>query len=481
MQAAQILAGYSLGEADLLRRAMGKKKQEEMDKQRERFVSGCADKQIPTEQANELFDLIDKFAGYGFNKSHAAAYALLAYQTAWMKTYHPQAFFAASMCFDMHQTDKLAIFVDDMRRLEINCLPPCVNKSEAEYSVEKTDEGLAVRYALAGLKNVGEKAMEGLAASRKQDGLYKSLDDFAGRIDPSQINRRSLENLAASGAFDMIEPNRGAIAGAADLILATANSAKESRESGQGGFFDGDSGGDGANIRLKIDESWSVGEIMAHEKDAFGFYFAAHPVSQFQAVAESYGAKSYGELMQIGHIPEGTRRAAKMAAMVEGTRWRETRRGKRFVMVELSDSSGQFSASCFEESIAERLAEWGEESACLLVDVEMDMPAGEETPRFAISGAKPLEGLTSVSRLKMEMQVDSVDAIQQLQHVVAPLQDGRCELVITAPSTPGQFVEISLGKRFLFDVEVKNQLEAIAGIHKVQLAPLGPPHLSVVR
>src|SRR5436190_13096423 len=163
MQAAPVPAGYSLGEADLLRRAMGKKIKSEMDAQRAGFVSGCERvNNILPAKANELFDLIDKFAGYGFNKSHAAAYALVAYQTAWLKAHHPVEFYAASMCFDMHQTDKLAIFVDDMRRMGLECLPPSINASQADFSVEPHGEGHAVRYALGALKNVGEKAMEQL-------------------------------------------------------------------------------------------------------------------------------------------------------------------------------------------------------------------------------------------------------------------------------------------------------------------------------
>lgn len=185
MQAAQILAGYTLGEADLLRRAMGKKIQAEMDKQRKRFVEGAAKNDIDAVKANELFDLIDKFAGYGFNKSHAAAYALLSYQTAWLKAHYPEEFFAASMCFDMHQSEKLNVFVQDMQRLNIACLPPCINHSEAEYAVEKHGDGYAVRYALAGLKNVGEKAMEELVNGRAEKGAFTSLADMAQRIDPA--------------------------------------------------------------------------------------------------------------------------------------------------------------------------------------------------------------------------------------------------------------------------------------------------------
>ncbi len=202
MEAAKVLAGYSLGEADLLRRAMGKKIQSEMDAQRSRFVAGCAENAIGETKANELFDLIDKFAGYGFNKSHAAAYALVAYQTAWLKAHHPVEFYAASMNFDVGQTDKLAIFVDDMRRLDVPCLPPDINASEADFSVETmTDGTLAVRYALGALKGVGRRAMELLVEERKANGPFRSLDEFAARVDPGALNRRQHQSLACSGAL----------------------------------------------------------------------------------------------------------------------------------------------------------------------------------------------------------------------------------------------------------------------------------------
>jgi DNA polymerase-3 subunit alpha len=208
MQAAQVLAGYSLGDADLLRRAMGKKVQAEMDVQRQRFVDGCKTVSgIEKAKANELFDYIDKFAGYGFNKSHAAAYALLSYQTAWLKTHYPHEFYAASMCFDMHQSDKLATFVDDMRRAGFALAGPCVNHSEAEFTVERTEEGLAVRYALAGIRNVGEKAMDALVAERETNGAFTSLEDLFRRAPPGSMNRRQIEGLAAAGAFDCLEPS----------------------------------------------------------------------------------------------------------------------------------------------------------------------------------------------------------------------------------------------------------------------------------
>ncbi|WP_295442884.1 DNA polymerase III subunit alpha [Sphingorhabdus sp. EL138] len=474
MQAAQILAGYSLGEADLLRRAMGKKIQAEMDAQRERFVTGCATHAISAHRANELFDLIDKFAGYGFNKSHAAAYAVLAYQTAWLKTHHPEEFYAASMCFDMHQTDKLATFIDDMRRLDVTCLQPDINRSEAEFTVETDAHGEhAVRYALGGIKNVGERAMEILVTERATAGLFKSLDDFANRVDPSQINRRSLENLAAAGAFDALDPNRGAVHAAAETILAAAQSARDSRESGQGGLF-GEGGSDMAALRIDSSLHWAPSEHMNQEKDAFGFYFSAHPCSQYEALAISHGAKPYAVWLDSGPIPEGVRRAATMSALIEGVRWRESRKGKRFMIADFSDNSGQFSVRCFDDALGVQLAEWTKEAECLLLNCEMDMRPGDEAPSFTVKSVKPLSGLTSVSRLKMQLDVTHEAAMAQLAQLVTPLDGGRSELVVKTRAADGRWVHIVLGRRFQFEASLLAQVRNIDGIENAELAPLGP-------
>ncbi len=330
MQAAQILAGYSLGDADLLRRAMGKKVQAEMDAQRQRFVDGCRDvSDIDAAKANELFDLIDKFAGYGFNKSHAAAYALLAYQTAWLKAHYPEEFYAASMCFDMHQSEKLAQFVDDARRHDIEIAPPSLNRSVAEFSVERTDDGYAVRYALAGIRNVGEKAMDAIVREREESGWFESLKDLFERLPPGSMNRRQLEGLVCAGALDEFEPNRGMLFENIDLLLATADAATRERESGQTALFAGDESGN-ADLRLKEIDDWSRPERMAKERENFGFYFSAHPVQQYWTIASANGARTYQSLMEAG-APSGGRQAAVMAAMVESVNKGKTRRGKDFV------------------------------------------------------------------------------------------------------------------------------------------------------
>jgi DNA polymerase-3 subunit alpha len=309
--------------------------------------------------------------------------------------------------------------------------------------------------------------------------LFKSLDDFANRVDPSQINRRSLENLAAAGAFDNLEPNRGAVHAAAETLLAAAQSARDSRESGQGGLF-GEGGSDMAALRIDSSLQWAPGEQMNQEKDAFGFYFSAHPCSQYEALAISHGAKPYAVWLDSGPIPEGIRRLATMSALIEGIRWRESRKGKRFMIADFSDNSGQFSVRCFDEAVGTQLAEWAKDAECLLLDCEMDMRPGDETPSFTVKSAKALSGLTSVSRLKMQLDVTHEAAMAQLAQIVAPLGGGRSELVIKTRAADGRWVHIVLGRRFQIDASLLAQLRIIDGIENVELAPLGPV-LALVR
>ncbi|APG63686.1 DNA polymerase III subunit alpha [Sphingorhabdus lutea] len=480
MQAAQILAGYSLGEADLLRRAMGKKIQAEMDVQRKRFVDGCAEKAINASQANSLFDLIDKFAGYGFNKSHAAAYALLAYQTGWLKTHYPYEFYAASMCFDMHQTDKLAIFADDMRRNKITCLGPCVNHSSASYIVEQNDDGLAVRYALAGLKNVGQKAMEQIVVERKNNGPFTDINDFANRVDSSQLNKRQVENLACAGAFDSIYADRAAIFSSAEMIISVAQTAQQERISGQGGLFAGEEENSGfAGNIIQQCTPWDISEKMQNEKHAFGFYFAAHPMEQYRAVAEAKGASSYALLCNSGPIAEGVKKNAKMAAMVEAVRWRESKRGNRFVVVEMSDQSGQFSASCFEEEMGKKLAEQAEKSACLLFSLELDMKAGEETPRFTIKSFQSLEILAKTVSTTLELYLSSDNNLSMLSTLLTRSGEGRGVVLAKMPAGQNKIATMLLGRNFKFDADILEEIKALEGVDTAEITA-NNKHLQIV-
>ncbi len=470
MQAAQILAGYSLGDADLLRRAMGKKVQAEMDAQRQRFVDGCLENSgIEKGKANELFDLIDKFAGYGFNKSHAAAYALLAYQTAWLKTHYPHEFYAAAMCFDMHQSEKLAIFVDDMRRAGIELAGPDMNRSEAEFTVERTDNGYAVRYGLAGLRNVGEKAMDAIAAEREANGWFESLEQMFERLPPGSMNRRQLESLVSAGALDELEANRAALFANADMLIAIADAAQRERSSGQGGLFGGEDHS-APDLRLVETEEWSRSDMMSHERDTFGFYFAAHPVTQFKAIASANGARSYASIMESG-VPGGGRQAAVMAAMVESVNRGKTRRGKDFVRADFSDPSGQFSAACFEETLVEPMQRWAKEGTCLLIQVELDSPSPDEPPRVTIRGARPLSEVTGGTSMQLTLDVHHEGAVQMLASMLEGGAEGRGDVQARIKTADNMSATILLGSDFQLDGELAEKLAEVDGLENVELKP----------
>ncbi|MGE3396176.1 MAG: DNA polymerase III subunit alpha [Sphingomonas sp.] len=471
MEAARVLAGYSLGEADLLRRAMGKKIQAEMDAQRSRFVEGCAANEIPAAKANELFDLIDKFAGYGFNKSHAAAYALVAYQTAWLKAHHRHEFYAASMAFDIHLTDKLAIFTDDMRRLDVTCLPPAINASRADFSVEDHEGALAVRYALGALKGVGEKAMAQLVAERETNGPFRNLDDFAGRVDPRLLNRRQIESLAGGGAFDGIA-ERWTVHAAAETILAAAASAAEARTSGQGGLF-GEGPADVAPIRMPHAEHWTLAQRMAAEKESFGFYFSAHPVDNYRHLVDAHGAKTFAQLAAMPAPADGGRVGATMAALVEDTRYRTSQRGRRYMMATLSDPSGQFEASIFDDQAMEQVTAAAKSGSCTLLTVEADRRPGEETPRIAIRTLQPLDSLASRTRLQLEIAVDDAGAPARIATLVAGEHGGSGLIRLKALFGSGE-ADLILGRDYRIDAELEARIARIEGVASVSLAVQGP-------
>ena len=480
MQAAQVLAGYSLGDADLLRRAMGKKVQAEMDAQRGRFVEGCkAVSDIDPKRANELFDLIDKFAGYGFNKSHAAAYGLLAYQTGWMKAHYPEEFYAASMCFDMHQSDKLSVFVDDARRYPngmggVEVLPPCINASESRFSVEQTDHGYAVRYALAGIRNVGEKAMEAIVAEREAGGPFTSLKDFFERLPQGTMNRRQLEGLICAGALDGLEPDRALLHANAELLLAVADAAMRERSSGQAGLFGGDDAASD-DLRLAAAAPWSKPERMAKERENFGFYFSAHPVQQYRELASANGARTYQSLME-GGAPAGGRGTAVMAVLVEGMTKARTRKGGTFVRADFSDASGQFSAACFEEALVPQFERWAEDGECLLLTVELDAPSPDEPPRLTVRSARPLSAVSGATPMHLKADVASLDALLELKIALDVEDDcdfvGNGEVVVRLLLESGGQAQMRLGRGFLLSGEMAERLAEVPGISNVELVPV---------
>ncbi len=382
MQIAQLLAGYSLGEADLLRRAMGKKIKAEMEAQRGIFVERAVANGVPSKDAASIFDLIAKFAEYGFNKSHAAAYAVIAYQTAYLKANYPVEFIAASMTYDMGNTDKLSIFREDAGRAGIEVLPPDVNRSEVLFAVGKKASGFgllasqenteaqsleprAILYALAAVRNVGAGAMEGLVAEREKNGAYKDVFDFAERVPPDALNKRALEHLIKAGAFDSLHKNRKELFENLEMIAAHGAAAARDRESQQVSLFGGSSA-PANKPKLAQHNDWSALEKLAHEFSAIGFYLSAHPLAGYASAVQSLGVLQSNTLAE--KLDERYR-PVKLAGIVMGKKIKVSDKG-RFAFLQMSDMGGVFEVSVFNEMLLSQHRDNLENGKILLITAD---------------------------------------------------------------------------------------------------------------
>lgn len=318
MQIAQVVAGYSLGGADLLRRAMGKKKQEEMDAQRKTFTEGAVKNNMTERQATELFDLLEKFAGYGFNKSHAAAYALVAYQTAYLKAHYPAAFLASTMSADMNNTDSVRIFYEDCAPNQVEILSPDVNQSEFKFTPISKNQ---VLYGLGAVKGTGQAAIEVILQARRKDGPFKDLFDFCNRLDLRKVNRRVVESLIRAGAFDKLSPSRNALL--AGVAMAMAAAEQNSANSNQNSLF-GEVADKAANILPKVPD-WTEQQRLQEEKAALGFYFSGHPYWAYQKDLSQFISTTLANLTPKEH-PQ------LLAGIVSGVRIRMTGRGKMAIV-----------------------------------------------------------------------------------------------------------------------------------------------------
>ncbi|NBT32971.1 MAG: DNA polymerase III subunit alpha, partial [Rhodobacteraceae bacterium] len=369
MQIAQVMAGYSLGGADLLRRAMGKKIAEEMAKERPKFIEGAkATHNVDAKKAGEVFDLLEKFANYGFNKSHAAAYAVVSYQTAWLKANHPVEFMAGVMNCDIHLTDKLAGYFQEVKKgLGIEYTPPCVNRSEATFDVQN---GKLV-YALGALKNVGVDAMR-LIVEGRAGKPFVSLFDFARRCDLKRVGKRPLEMLARAGAFDVLDKNRRRVLDSLDALVGYSAAITEQKSSSQVSLF-GEGGDDLPEPRLSRCDDWLPAERLAEEFKAIGFYLSGHPLDDYMAPLKRKGVMTLDEV-----TAKAERGAAvvKMAGTVAGRQERKSARGNRFAFVQLSDPTGQFEVTMFSDTL-ETAREHLETGSRVVVTCEATMEADQ--------------------------------------------------------------------------------------------------------
>ena len=462
MQIAQVMAGYSLGGADLLRRAMGKKIAEEMAKERPKFIEGCkATHGIDAKKSGEVFDLLEKFANYGFNKSHAAAYAVVSYQTAWLKANHPVEFMAAVMNCDIHLTDKLNTYKREVDRLGIEVVPPCVNRSLATFGVK---DGKVI-YALGALKNVGVDAMR-LIVEARGDTPFRDLFDFARRVDLKRIGKRPLEMLARAGAFDGLDRNRARVFRALDQLTAWSAAVHEAKGSNQVSLF-GEGGDDLPEPRLAGGQDWMPLERLAEEHQAIGFYLSGHPLDDYMTALKRKGVQT---LEDITRNAERGPMVAKIAGSVSSRQERKSAKGNRFAFVQLSDPTGLYEVTVFSDTLEACRAHL--EPGCQVVlTVEATMEA--DTLKLLARGAVPVEGLAEQAGSRgMRIWMDEAPAAAQvadlLQRMAAEKKAARApvEVCVTEPAT-GREVVIHIGD-FPVTPQIRNAIKVMAGVQAVE-------------
>lgn len=464
MQIAQILSGYSLGEADLLRRAMGKKKKEEMDKQRIRFVDGAKEKGVDKAKSSSIFDLVQKFAGYGFNKSHAAAYAYIAYQTAWLKANCPAEFLAASMSLDRANTDKLAVFLKEARRTDVEILPPHVNHSQADFSVK---DG-AIVYALSAVKNVGEAAMAHIAEVREAGGPFADIMDFAERVELKSVGKRAVENLVRAGAFDGLCASRAQAFKAADLLIRFSAQLAEERSSDQGGLFGLDSAPALERPRLPVVDEWTPHDRLDEERGALGFYFSGHPLDEYEKELKRLKIVPYIEAAEMGKMG---RAAVQMAGVVRTVRFRRSKTGKPFAWIEVSDPTGEYEVTAFSETL-NAARDMLEPGVLLLISATVEDRDGEA--RFTVEGLRSLDVAAANAASSLRISIVSERALEGLQRrltTVKPAtakESGQVVIAMRLPET-GREVELTLPEPAACTPAMRGALKGVEGVADVEL------------
>ncbi|KGF69347.1 DNA polymerase III subunit alpha [Hoeflea sp. BAL378] len=459
MQIAQVLAGYSLGEADLLRRAMGKKIKEEMDKQRARFVEGAVERDVSKPQADMIFDLLAKFANYGFNKSHAAAYGIVSYQTAYLKAHYPVEFLAASMTYDMSNTDKLNDFRQDAKRLGIEVAAPSVQTSFRHF---ETGEN-RIYYALAAIKGVGDAAVEHIVEARG-DTPFASLEDFCTRIDPRQVNRRVLESLIAAGALDCFGHDRAALSAGLDRILGFAQRAQENRISGQSDMFGmgGASQESSESIHLPAAPPWLPAEKLHREYQALGFYLSAHPLDSYNELLAKMRVQTWADFSLA--VKAGAT-AGRLAGTVTSKQERKTRTGNKMGIVAFSDSSGQYEAVLFSEGLAlyRDLLEPGK-SIVITVNAE-ERPEGIG---LRIQTADSLEDRAARGQSALRVYMRDARPLNSVSTHLKAHGEGQVSFVMIKDDGRRE-IEVTLSDRYKISPQIASALKAAPGVLDVEL------------
>ncbi len=465
MQAASALAGFSLGQADVLRRAMGKKKPEEMAKQRESFLKGCHDKnKIPKAKAEKIFEKLESFAGYGFNKSHAAAYAMIAYQTAWLKANYPVEFMSSLMSNELANTDKLQIFLAETREMDIEVLPPDINESGMRFTVVGQNQ---IRFGLAAIKNVGEVAVESILKTRNDGGRFQSLEEFCERVDSRVVNRKTLESLIKCGAFDFTRKPRKQMFDNIDRVMARTASLQKDRAKGQTSLFgtlDADIAKEEPS-EYKTDE-WPQNQLLAFEKELLGFYVTGHPLTQYASTLQRYELKSTGHLTELR---DGA--TTRLGGIITKFQPRTTKKGDAMAILSVEDLDGAVEVLVFPETYL-RCSEYLAVDRAIFVSGKVDLR--EDKPKLVAADIFPLADVanrfTKEVHVRLSAATAKPDHLTRVREIIGR-HSGRCPLLLCIRYPSGEIVFLNTDQEFRVSPTeaLIHELEALLGEKSVYL------------
>lgn len=460
MLIARELAGYSLGQADELRKAMGKKIKEKMAEHRVKFIAGAAERGIPQDTADAIFEQAAKFAGYGFNKAHAAAYGQVAFQTAWLKAHYPLEFLCASMTLDIGQPDRINLFREEALRFGIRVAGPDINRSFAVFSTEESEQGPTIRYALTAIKNVGRQAMDSLVAERERNGPFHSMIDFARRIDPKALNRRALESLVHAGAFDALIAHRAQGLAAIDLMLQEAQAAARARGQAQDSLF-GESGSDD-EPQLPQVSAWTLPERLSREFDAIGYYFSGHPLDEYAATLRRLHVETFAE---VKDDIRRNNRAVTLAATVVSRQDRRTRDDKLMAHIGFSDPTGMFEAVAFSETLAHANASL--EPGHSLVVTAAARWVGDDL-KLQVQTVKPLAQAALEAAAGLRIKIEDNAALKPVAETLTRFPGRGLASILFRVSASGndEDVELELVQKVSVSQTLLSQLTAIEGVSR---------------
>tara|TARA_B100000085_G_scaffold274565_1_gene291355 strand:+ start:16 stop:1794 length:1779 start_codon:yes stop_codon:yes gene_type:complete len=453
MQTAQILSNYSLGEADILRRAMGKKIKSEMDAQKERFISGAIKNGINEKKADYIFEQVAVFAGYGFNKSHAAAYALIAYQTAYLKTHFPEFFITASMSLEKDNTDKLSVFVNDAKKMGIKILPPDINKSKMDFDVEEND----IRYGLGAIKNTSQKDMIQINDEVHQNGNFKDLYDFAQRLDASVLSKKNLEFLAYSGTFDAIENNRNKVYQSINILSSISNAAMEKNSNNQDYLFD-DEFENFSHIPLPEVDNWTNSESLEKEFTAIGFYLSGHPLNEYEQIIKDKKIKYYSDI-------NSSETKYKIAGTISYVKERKSQRGRNFAFVGLTDENNQFEITLFSDVLF-KVRNFLIPGLSIIAEVETQR--NDNNLRLLTIDLFPLEELMKKNINVLKVYVNNPETILKIRDRVEDKGNSKILVQILMNGEDKYQTELKLGNNFIVNPSIKASIKEIEGVLKIE-------------